>query len=155
MKEIRSRRRAFTLIEVLLVIVILGMLATVAVVTLSGTREGAKIDTTKLTLDKLRGSLERYNSHVGQYPTEEEGGLQALTTLPTFEDEATAEKWRGPYAESEDLTDEWGNEFQYELVEQEVGTRTQLVPRISSMGPDGLEGTDDDIKSWDDEEEAF
>jgi general secretion pathway protein G len=153
MKVRHTKRRGFTLIEVLLVIVILGMLATVAVVTLSGTREGAKVDITDTKIKKLKGPLETYNSHLGRYPTEEDGGLQALMTQPTFEDEDQASKWRGPYVQPEDLQDAWNNDLKYELVEQEVGGRTRTVVHISSMGPDGLEGTDDDIKGWDEEEQ--
>ena len=146
----RTNRRGFTLIELLLVIVILAILGGVGAYALFGTRDQAKIDTTLLKIDTLKNAVVLYSSHIGHYPNEEEGGLQALVTLPTFEDEDTAKKWAGPYldASKEPLKDAWGNDFMYTIEEEEVGVRTQQVVRISSMGPDGLEGTDDDIKGW-------
>ncbi|MFW6061434.1 MAG: type II secretion system major pseudopilin GspG [Planctomycetota bacterium] len=151
----REDRRGFTLIEVLLVIVILGMLATVAAVTLMGSRDEAKINTTELTIQKLKnGALERYNNSVGHYPTEEEGGLQALVEMPAFESDQQREQWStgAPYANDEDLVDAWNNPLQYELAEVEVGTKTVQEPRITSMGPDGMESTEDDI-TLDDEDD--
>jgi general secretion pathway protein G len=143
------RRRGFTLIEILLVLAILLMLATVAIVALSGTREGAKIDTTRLLIQEVENALETYNMHMSRYPTEEEGGLNALLTKPAFEDEKLAERWRGPYLKSEPR-DSWARPLHYTLAE--AGS-TETTPgakpfRLSSDGPDGQEGTADDIRNW-------
>ncbi len=146
-------RRGFTLIEVLLVIVILGLLAGVGIMAFSGIGEGAKVDTTKLKIDEVEGAIELYKTNIGHLPTEEEGGLTALREEPTFEDEKLAEKWRGPYLK-EEPTDAWGNELNYrvETVESESGSRE--VARIWSSGPDGQSETEDDIKNWSDEAAA-
>lgn len=146
-----SRKRGFTLIEVLLVILILGMLATVAVLSFRGVRQGAKIDTTKLKLRTLKTALENYNMHVGDYPTEEQGGLKALITRPTFEDEEKTKKWRGPYLE-ELPKDAWDQEFHYELVDTASGGDITAPYKLWSDGPDRQNGTEDDIKSWKEEE---
>lgn len=151
MKQSR-KEQGFTLIEVLLVIVILGLLAAVAVVAMSGTREGAKIDTTKLLMQELETGMETYNMHVGHYPTEEEGGLDALTTKPTFDEEGSEDKWRGPYLKKE-AKDAWGNDFSYEAVEADALSEGSSTPfKLWSNGPDGQSGTEDDIKNWSDED---
>lgn len=142
----RSRTAGFTLIEVLLVIVIIGMLATVLIVTVGGRTDGAKIDTTKLSLQKIQNRVEEINLHVGRYPTEADGGLDALVTKPS--DEKLAEKWRGPYAQAAELNDAWGNKFNYEPLEAGTTAGGGVKFKIWSNGPDGQSNTEDDIKNW-------
>jgi general secretion pathway protein G len=153
-RRVRTQRRSgFTLIEVLLVLVILGMLATVAIVALSGTREGARIDVSKRLVEQVGSSLETYNLHIGHYPSEEEGGLNALLTKPTFEDEKIAEKWRGPYIK-EEPRDPWNHPLKYERVEASDSSSSEAGGKpfkLWSMGPDGQDGTADDIKNWSDD----
>jgi len=148
----RRRHSGFTLIEILLVLAILLMLATVAIVALSGTREGAKVDTTRLLIQEVENALETYNMHLSRYPSEEEGGLNALLTRPAFDDEKLAERWRGPYLKTEPR-DSWARPLHYQVAE--AGT-TETTPgakpiRIWSDGPDGQEGTADDIRNWNEE----
>ncbi|MCX5661965.1 MAG: type II secretion system major pseudopilin GspG [Planctomycetota bacterium] len=151
-RSLRSRgfrgSRGFTLIEVLLVLVILGMLATVAIVALSGTRETARIDATKLKINQLESALDLYNLALGSYPSDEQG-LKALQTKPTFDDEKQGEKWRGPYLKS-DPRDEWNHEFKYQKVEGSTEETGGKPFKLWSMGPDGQDGTEDDIKNWTD-----
>ena len=90
-------------------------------------------------LRQVATALERYRLDVGHYPTEEEGGLEALTTRPAYDDEKLREQWCGPYVERNPL-DTWGNALAYELVE---GDRPAFA--LSSAGPDGVFGTADDI----------
>jgi general secretion pathway protein G len=130
----------FTLIEVLLVILIIGMLAGVLVVTIGGTQDGARIDTTKLTIQKLENKVQTYYMHVGHYPTEAEGGLDALQNKPNFEDSKAGEKWRGPYVKAQELNDAWGNKVNYEPGE---GGKF----KIWSNGPDQQSSTEDDISN--------
>jgi general secretion pathway protein G len=144
------RDRGFTLIEILLVLAILLMLAAVAIVAVSGTREGAKIDTTKLLIQEVENALETYNMHMSHYPTEEEGGITALLTAPAVEDEKLAERWRGPYLKSEPR-DAWQHPLNYQIGESlstETLTPGQKPFRLWSNGPDGQEGTSDDIRNW-------
>ena len=141
----RNSRRAvgFTLIEVLLVIVIIGMLATVLVVTIGGQSEGAKVDTTELAIKKLNNELGKFYMNCNRYPTDADGGLKALLTRPT--DEKITEKWRGPYLTTEgELNDSWGNPFNYELAE--AGASVNGKPyKLTSNGADGQAGTEDDL----------
>lgn len=147
MKNRLKAKRGFTLIEILLVLAIIGMLAGVAIVSLVGTREGAKIDSTKAMLSSIETALETYNMHVSHYPSEEEGNLTALRVKPTFENEQIGEMWRGPYLKKEPR-DAWGNVVNYEL--NVAGTdEAQAQPyRLWSNGPDGVDGTEDDINNW-------
>ncbi len=149
MKRQLITKPGFTLIEVLLVMVILAMLASVAIVMFSGTEEGAKIDTTELKLKAIEKALGLYNSHIKHYPTEEDGGLEALRKKPSDED--IAKKWRGPYL-TEAPKDAWDKPFHYEPVDSESSESSGGKPyKLWSEGPDKQSETDDDIRSWSEE----
>ena len=148
MKRRTNQHRGFTLIEVLLVILILGGLAAVAVVALSGTREGARIDTAKLVITTtLPNALDRYNNDIGHYPSDQEGGLNALVTKPSFDDAKVGDKWRGPYL-TEVPQDPWSHDFHYEV--GDTTTAGAKPYKVWSDGPDGTSGSADDIKNWTD-----
>lgn len=134
------RRRAFTLLEVLMVIVILGVLAALIVPQFMGTEKRAKVDLTKAQIEALGSDLERFRLHVGRYPTTDEG-LAVLLTAP--DDEEVAEKWAGPYIKKP-ARDAWQNDLIYES----PGTYNENSYDLSSAGPDQQAGTDDDIKNW-------
>ncbi|MFH1747572.1 MAG: type II secretion system major pseudopilin GspG [Planctomycetota bacterium] len=144
--RIRSRA-AFTLLEVLMVVAIIGLLAAFVVPNLFGAREGAKIDLTQALVDSgINGALELYRTHMDRYPQEDDGGLMALVEEPEDEDEL--KKWRGPYVKNaKDLIDPWGNELIYEC----PGEYNERSYDLSSAGPDGDEGSDDDIKNWEED----
>lgn len=150
MKRSRTVRSGFTLIEVLLVILILGLLAAFVVPQFVGTGEGAKIDIARAAVGRsgsIATALEMFRLHVGRYPTTEEG-LMALIEMPdTLEsDEQTTQVWRGPYIQDPgSLRDPWGNEYQYRFP-GEINDETTYD--LWSNGPDGEEGTDDDIGNW-------
>jgi general secretion pathway protein G len=150
MKAKRSRR-GFTLVEVLLVIAILGVLAGVFIFAIGGTPEKAKRDAAELLIKQVCGALERYKLHVGHYPTEEEGNLEALRTRPDFDDEAVTEKWAGPYLQTEP-TDGWNNTLNYTLTEPGSEEAKTVPYKVWSSGPNGQDdnGADDDIrnKAW-------
>ena len=149
MEPNKKRRTGFTLIEVLLVIAILLVLGTVSVVAYTGIKKGADTKATKLLVDQTVDAVNLYHLAVNKYP-ENDTGLQALLTAP--DDEAMAEKWRdggGPFLKTGKIpVDPWGNELKYSL--RETGGTTDVGPafRVFSCGPDGTEGTDDDISSY-------
>ena len=146
----RSRnRRGFTLIEILIVIGIIMALMAAAVVAYMPQQKGARINTTKIALEEVGNAIEMYNTNIGHYPSDQEGGLEALRTKPSFENEATGQNWHGPYLKKEPL-DAWGNKFRYTL-SQSGTSDADLTPfKLESNGPDGMEGTEDDIKNWSD-----
>ena len=71
----KSRKGAFTLIEILLVLVIIGLVATAVVVNLIPQQEGAERNAAKILVDNVRSSLDNYRLNIGRYPTEEDLSL--------------------------------------------------------------------------------
>jgi len=96
----------FTLIEVMVVVVILGILAAVIVPNVIGKDEQARITTTKSSLASIGNALEMYRLDTHKYPTTQEG-LDALVNKP-----ASAKVWNGPYLKSLP-GDAWDSPFQY------------------------------------------
>ena len=143
----RRRRSGFTLVEVLLVLVIVGVLATVLMTTIGGQQDKAEINLTKTNIKRLADKVNTYRLNVGHYPSEGEGGLQALITKPNYDNEQTGEKWAGPYIDKSQTVDPWGNTINYEVAEAGASVKFKLW----SNGPDGQSNTADDIKNWDDE----
>ncbi len=146
----------FTLIEILLVIVIILLLAGALVVFVLPQQEGAEKNTTKLLLNQVASALDTYRLNIGSYPTEEQGGLEALLKKPTYENEKLGEKWAGPYLKpGTKLEDPWGHKIVYEKVERAADDKgTYKLPyKLYSLGPDGQPDTDDDIKYMSDSDE--
>jgi general secretion pathway protein G len=139
----RRTRKAFSLLEVLLVVVILGILAAFVVPNLIGSSDKAKIGITEAGVAKggaIALALDLYRTHVGSYPET----LKDLTEKPS--DEEKSKKWNGPYInDPNSLKDSWGHEFQYKLDGDHNG---QGNYDLWSWGPDGQDGTDDDIGNW-------
>lgn len=142
-RQASGRRSAFTLLEVLMVVVIIGILAAIVVPNLFGTLEGARIDKTRAEVQNgFNGALDLYRLHMGRYPSSDEG-LAALLERPN--DDEQAKKWRGPYVkEGTTFKDAWGNNYVYES----PGQYNENSYDLSSAGPDAREGTDDDITNW-------
>lgn len=138
----------FTLIEILLVIVIILLLAGALVVFVLPQQKGAEQNTTRLLLNQVSSALDTYRLNMGHYPTEEEGGIAALSTKPTFENERMAAKWQGPYLKPGTiLEDPWGNPLKYEPVDLSLEEDKSALPyKLYSVGPDGQADTEDDIK---------
>src|SRR5437868_1334339 len=150
-KSARPGTGGFTLIEILLVIVIILLLAGALVVFVLPQQKGAEKNTTKLLLSNVGTALDTYRLNVGHYPTEQEGGLEALLKKPQFENEKLGEKWAGPYLKpGTTLDDPWGNKIRYELVDATTTSENEqkggLPYKLFSVGPDGQPDTDDDIK---------
>ncbi|HEY3394470.1 MAG TPA: type II secretion system major pseudopilin GspG [Lacipirellulaceae bacterium] len=140
---VRARRRGghggFTLMEVLLVLVILVVLASIAVSTYSGVQDRALKDAAKAKVGILAGQIDTYQLHMRSYPTD----LNDLITQPS--DAKAAERWSGPYLkESGALLDPWDNEFRYAAPGKHNAGRYD----VWSVGPDGQDGSDDDIGNW-------
>jgi general secretion pathway protein G len=148
MNRTRRNRRGFTLLEVLLVVAILGMLATVAIMGYGGIRKKAQKDTTQRLIDGIANQLSLYNNDIGHYPSEEEGGLEALRTKPQFDDEKLEDKWAGPYL-TRDPADAWGNTLSYERTEPGTEEADSMPFKVWSNGPNGQDdnGAEDDIRN--------
>ena len=138
----RAARGGFTLIEVLLVIAIIALLAAFVVPSFMNVESGAKIDITRSMVSgggALAGALELYRMNVGTFPEE----LRELVERP--QDDEKAARWRGPYiTDLSNLKDAWGRDLNYRFPGEVNEDRYDLW----SNGPDGEEGTDDDIGNW-------
>jgi general secretion pathway protein G len=139
--------RGFTLIELMVVLVILGVLAGLIVPRMMGRTEEAKQVKTKLQIDGIEAALKLYKLDNGVYPTTEQG-LQALIEAPKTGTPPKA--WReGGYLEKKKVpVDGWGNPFVY----IQPGTHGEFD--LSSNGADGEPGGDGknkDINSWENE----
>lgn len=148
-KRLSRHAAGFTLIEILLVIVVILMLAAAMVVFVLPQQKGAEKNTTKLMLAQVATALDTYRLNLGHYPTEQEGGLDALSKKPTFENERMGEKWQGPYIKpGTSLDDPWGFKLRYELIAAggDGDDKSALPYKLFSVGPDGQPDTDDDIK---------
>ncbi len=110
MKQKTRKKSAFTLIEIMVVVVILGILAAAIIPQFMGSTEDAKVSTAQSDIATLENALERFNLKMDRYPTTEEG-LKALTIAPSGEEE----KW-GPAPYIKVLRpDPWGNPYQYRI----------------------------------------
>jgi general secretion pathway protein G len=128
-------RRAFTLIELLLVLVILAVLAAVVVPKLAGRVEDAKRGGTIAEISNIKSVLNTFEIDNGRYPSSEEG-LMALLQCPAD----LTSTWKGPYLDKFP-TDKWGHDYIYRYPGTDDPTSFELI----SMGRDGQLGTDDDI----------
>lgn len=151
----RVSRHGFTLIEVLLVIAIIGVLAGVLIFAVGGTQDKAKRDAVVLLIKQVDTALNRYKLDIGRFPTEEDGGLNALRKVPQFDDEAMNEKWGGPYLEASPV-DPWKNPLNYTVTEAGSDEARAVPYKVWSNGENGTDdnGADDDIrnKAWEESE---
>lgn len=129
---------AFTLIELLLVLVILGILAAIVVPKFSGRTEQARVTAAKSQIATFSTALDAFEVDNGFYP-KGKSGLSDLVTQPR-----DAQNWKGPYMKNEIPLDPWGNAYIYEF----PGKRNANSYDLMSMGPDGRSGGDDDISNW-------
>jgi general secretion pathway protein G len=134
----RNRRQGFTLIELMLVIVIIATLAAIVATNIAGKGQEAKIGAAKQQISNLESALDMFEAECGRYPTTAEG-LEALRTAPSG-----IKNWKGPYMKKEIPLDPWQNPYGYRSPGQHGASSVDLW----SNGPDGQEGTDDDIQNW-------
>ena len=133
-----AKKAAFTLLEVMLVMVILVILASLTGVYIRKTQQTALIDATRAQIGLFEDALKMYEIHVRNFPTTAQG-LDALINMPSGL--ANESRWRGPYLERKQVPlDPWDHPYRYELAE---GSQ----PVITSAGADGVDGSDDDIRN--------
>ena len=133
--------RGFTLIEIMVVVIILGVLAATIIPMFIGTTHDAKVSAAKGHVAELESAVERFYVHMDRYPTTEEG-LKILVEPPSGGDK----KWRGPYVK-QIRNDPWGNAYQYKC----PGVRHTSSFDLWSRGADGVDGGEGpgaDIGNW-------
>jgi general secretion pathway protein G len=130
----------FTLLEIIVVIGILSILATLVITNLTKSLENSRVSVAKLFVsESMKTALTTYKIQMGDYPSTEEG-LNALMAAPA----SKADRWQGPYIDGKMPLDPWGHPYQYRY----PGTKNKIGYDLWSMGPDGVDGTDDDIGNW-------
>ena len=132
--------KGFTLVEIMLVVIIIGVLAAMVVPRFAGRTEQAKVARAKSDLAAIGLSLDLYELDLGQYPS-------ALTELvskdpPSGFSEEMKQHWNGPYLKKGLPKDPWGREYQYARESQHNQDYD-----LSSIGPDGQPGKDD-VVNW-------
>lgn len=138
--KLARAQRGFTLLELLVVLVILGMLAALAGPRVMKYVSSAKSDTAQLQVEEFGAALDMYKLEVGRHPNTQEG-LQALVEAP-----GGATNWNGPYLKKKTVPkDPWGADYIYASPGQHGAFD------LSSLGADGREGgegEDRDVVSW-------
>lgn len=130
----------FTLVEILVVLVILGLLGALVGPRVLGYLSSAKSDTARLQVDGISQALDLYRLDSGSYPKTADG-LEALIAAP-----ADVKGWNGPYLDSKGVPlDPWGNAYVY----KSPGDHGDYD--LSTLGADGVPGGDgeaSDVTSW-------
>src|SRR2546421_5633110 len=137
----KNGSRGFTLIEMMVVLVVIGILAAAIIPQFIHTTKDAKISAAKGNVAELESAVGRFNVNMDRYPTTEEG-LKALVEAPAGEES----KWRGPYI-STLRDDPWGNPYQYRCPGMQHPATFDVWSR-GKDGADGGEGEDADIGNW-------
>jgi len=140
-KRFQRRRRGFTLLEILLVVGLLALLAAFAIPNLVGSAEKAKVKMVEAAIGPngtLSQAINMYKFEIGHYPD----NLKDLVEKPSSED---SKKWSGKYLmDIRGLKDPWDKDYVYNA----KGSKNEGGFDLWSVGPDGQDGTDDDIVNW-------
>lgn len=137
--KLNLRGAGFTMMELLIVLVILGLLAALVGPTLFQRINPAKQSAARAQMENFMTALDSYFVDNGGFPTAQQG-LAVLRTKP-----AGATKWAGPYLKKEIPNDPWGNPFQYRAPGRNGGYE---IISYGADGKEGGEGEDKDVNSW-------
>jgi len=142
-KRNHNNRKAFTMIEIIAVLVIVGLLATVATTSVMSKIEKAKVIKTKADLSQLSSAVRSFKLDTGNYPEEEEG------LIVLVEEPIDAEKWDPEgYLDSSELPeDAWNNPYEYQRYPE--SGKPFVIISYGADGEEGGEGNDADLYSTD------
>ena len=131
-----NREKGFTLIEILLVVIIIGILVSLAAPRLAGRSEEARKQAANADINGgIALALDLYELDNGGYPAK----LEDIITKPS-----DAENWKGPYLKKGIPNDPWGSPYVYRF----PGTQNAEGYDLFSVGKDKQEGSEDDIVNW-------
>lgn len=151
LRHLTRSEGGFSLMEILVVVVIIGILVTLVAVNIAGKPSEARIVKAQADIGTIEQALDYYKMDNDVYPSTEQG-LRSLIKKPTVGRIPT--NWNGPYLKSSQVPDDpWGNPYQY----LNPGLNNTHSVDVWSMGPDGETGgesSEDDVTPWQDEDEA-
>ena len=139
-RNLATRQRGFTLVEMLLVLVILATLAAVVIPKFAGRSKQAKVTAAKSQISNLEIAIDSFEIDMGYFPK----GGNDLRDLIEEPNSNNVQDWHGPYLKKGIPRDPWGIDYVYDY----PGKRNVGSYDISSSGPDRKTGTDDDITNW-------
>jgi len=134
------RNAGFTLLEMVIVLGIIAMILGGSIFAMRNIRESAKLSQADTDFKSLQSGLDMYRLNAGMYPSTQQG-LKALSEKPTTT--PIPRRW-GPIMNKVPL-DPWNNEYVYRFPSKTNPSEFEII----SKGPDGVEGTDDDLSSQD------
>lgn len=135
-----KNQRGFTLLEMIVVLVIIGLLAGLVGPSLFRQADRAKVQTAETQVKMIRGALHAHRLDMGRFPSSSEG-LQGLMKAPS--DTKQAQFWQGPYLDGEVPMDPWNRDYHYTL--QGSSTEGFSLYSYGADGEPGGEGFDADI----------
>ncbi|MDE0192377.1 MAG: type II secretion system major pseudopilin GspG [Gammaproteobacteria bacterium] len=130
----RETHRGFSLVELLVVLVILGLLIGLVAPTFMGRAEKSRGEVARVQIEYLHSALKTYRLDIGRYPSTEQG-LGSLMQAPA----EVADYWHGPYLDKEVPLDPWRNPYRYHYPADNLQGLA-----LYSLGADGAEGGEDD-----------
>jgi general secretion pathway protein G len=142
LKTLRFRRRGFTLLEMLVVMVIIGLLAGLVGPRIFGKVDSSKVQTAQVQIKMLESSLAIMRLDMGSPPSAE-AAMRWLSTKP--EDPALAALWKGPYLDGAVPVDPWNNPYQVAM--PGVAGKPFSVSSFGADGKPGGEGLDADVSA--------
>lgn len=137
----RRSEAGFSLVELMVVVFIMGLLATLIVINVAPATDKSRFGKAQADIAALEGALDMYSLDMYRYPSPDQG-LAALTTAPQGAD--VAQYRPGGYIKRL-RTDPWGQDYRYTV----PGTRSGGAYDVFSVGPDGQADTADDVGNWD------
>lgn len=137
--SLRRRSTGFTLIEILVVLVILGLLAGLVGPRLFGKVDSSKVKTAETQVKMLKTALQTFRLDVGRFPTTDEG-LAALSKRPEGSD---VPAWAGPYLDEALPLDPWGHAYEYR--DEPASGQDFTLYSLGADGESGGEGLNADI----------
>lgn len=148
----RGEARGFTIIEVMIVLAIILLIAGLVAVNVFSQRDKADLSVARVQMESIQSALDQFRLDYRRYPTDEEG-LAVLWDRELLDPDAETAKYpAGGYLQKPTPADVWGNAWGYRQESEEIDFDEEVigVPPFDlwSNGPDGEEGTEDDITSW-------
>lgn len=146
MQTRKQNNKGFTLIEIMIVLVLLGLVASMVIKNINPNK--GKIQATKIQVKQLEAALDRYKLDCNFYPTDDQGGLRALTTKPSAGRNCAQYDPEGYMDGKKKMpTDPWGTEYQYTCTDGQNYI-------VKSFGPDGTEGGEGQMTDISSEDET-